>query len=173
MQRNLQLRIDHHPSGDSSHPHVAGRQQRIIRQHRADAGHDHIDSAALAVDHAAAGFIADPLALAFRRSRGDLAVDGLRPLHGHPRQPGLQTMHKRIAHSHGRRTIFNQVNLDSCGAQTLDAARRGRIEIAPRDHHPCGLRIDDRLRARPGLALVIARFERAVERGAARAIGGA
>ncbi len=115
----------------------------------------------------------DPAGVA--AGRGDLAVERHGGLVGDQRQAGALVLEERrvLLPRPRRPAVVAEVHLDARFAQPRDAvAVDARVRVAQRDHDPRHPGRDDRVGARRREAVVAARLERAVQRGAAAALAG-
>src|SRR5690606_29882477 len=165
-----QARIEHHAQRRHEFAYLvqAHRQRGVVRQYRAGAGEDRAGTRAPAHHVRARGLAGDPLRLAAGHSRA--AVQAAGQLDPHPGAPALHAREETDVER--ARLRFHQACLDrdarlaQAGEPRAVHLRKG---VAHRRHHARHAGVDQRGRAGPGAAGVVAGLERDVGRGAARA----
>jgi len=149
----------------------ARRQLRVVGQRRADPDGHGVDRCAPAMPQLAAVLAADPLRVA--RPRRDLAVERHRRLEQHPGAAYASVLAKGLVEQPRARgeLAVGKHDLDPFVAQDPEAAT-GRLlgRVVGGDDHAPDPRLDDRVGARRGLALVAARLQRHVQRGVGKVL---
>ena len=168
-QRQRAVRDDAHRRavGEAEAAHV---EHRIVGARRAGADQHRVVGRAHQVRAPARGRPGDPAAVA--RARRDAPVERRRELQEQMRPAALEPREEARIHLARRIGQHAEADLDAGGAQRLDAAPRdARVGVDHRADDTADAGLDQRARAGGRAAVMRARLERDIGRGAAQRLG--